>query len=370
MPVKSVRKSLQFRIFKTARKLAKLMKKVPEDRKFSHIAYGKLDALLSDLGPSFSETKSESLYEYLLAHKGTVSSAAHLHQVLVRRYTVPGKIDGVSVSVSATPHQWYDDGVMIVQGSGAFSGQLALYRDKQLLFGLAARTVAKGEEMGPSDILFVPVDEAKKAAAKLGVTAREPESTRRLQDGIDRLATLLKSRDNAEGKYQSLLEDHPWMFGASHSKLTSKVKFDDEHIPDFVARRVADECFDIVEIKPPFLPLFSADGTANAKFHEIWSQAEAYLHFARKNSAYLRDQKALEVRNPHCFLVFMESHNVAVQKQLEIKTALNPAIRVYSWSDVLRLATQTLALLKAVVADEAARAAPSADAGSLPAESV
>ena len=156
-----------------------------------------------------------------------------------------------------------------------------------------------------------------------------------MRAAIARLNELLDQECQVESEYQGLLEQNPWMLGASYSAFVRHKKMDDRNIPDFTALRAYDQCHDIVELKQPFLSLFREDGNFTAEFNESWNQAERYLDFCHRERAYLLDQKDLRFENPRCVLLMGNNPSTSQMRSLRTKQAMNPLIVVLTYDQVL-----------------------------------
>jgi predicted transcriptional regulator len=155
-----------------------------------------------------------------------------------------------------------------------------------------------------------------------------------LNKPIRQLEALLDGQDNAEANYQQLFQHYPWIFGTYYKHIVRHQKFDDENIPDFLGIRAHDDFMDIIEIKPPFMKLFRADGTFSSEFNDAWNQAERYVAFAQLEADYLK-RKGLRFENSKCLLV--AGYNIPEMNlpKLRTKQRLNPWIQVMTYEQVL-----------------------------------
>ncbi|GMV23265.1 MAG: hypothetical protein AMXMBFR57_32140 [Acidimicrobiia bacterium] len=163
-----------------------------------------------------------------------------------------------------------------------------------------------------------------------------------MEDGVARLQKLLHERCEDEGRYQELLEEHPWMLGQTYSRVIRHNALDDAAIPDFTALRCYDECHDIVELKQPFLPLFKSTGQFSANFNDAWNQAEGYLQHTIRNKAYLLQEKQLRFEAPRCLLVCGHGLSVGQLAKLREKTALSRTIDVVTYDHLLSISQHVL----------------------------
>jgi hypothetical protein len=69
-------------------------------------------------------------------------------------------------------------------------------------------------------------------------------------EAVTKLEDLIK-KDAREQEFQTLLEEHPWMFGSEYSELLDERKYTRNEQQDFVLRRTVDDFLEIIEIKTP-----------------------------------------------------------------------------------------------------------------------
>jgi hypothetical protein len=167
-----------------------------------------------------------------------------------------------------------------------------------------------------------------------------------MAEGVALLERLLNERCEEEGKYQELLEQHPWMLGQTYSKVIRHQAFDDTAIPDFTALRCYDDCHDIVELKQPFLTLFKESGQFAAGFNDAWNQAEGYVTYTMRNRGYLLQEKKLRFEDPKCLLICGHILSADDLAKIREKTQLSPAIEVFTYDQILRIARSVLDLVR------------------------
>lgn len=157
-----------------------------------------------------------------------------------------------------------------------------------------------------------------------------------MKKDLNRLADLLREKNDSESAYQELLKGAPWMLGASYKEVTRHQKLDDENIPDFTALRAYDLCRDVVELKQPNLPLFRKDGSLSQSFNDAWNQAERYLDFCQRQRNYLLDEKQLRFENPRCVLLIGQDFSVREANVIRAKESASRLITVMSYSQLHR----------------------------------
>ncbi|MBK9966151.1 MAG: DUF4263 domain-containing protein [Holophagales bacterium] len=300
-------------------------------------------AALDRLARLFAPPKSlpeTSAYEYLLAHKAGLTAIARLRHLMAQRFSLRGHLDtGQDVYVSPSPQQWFDDGVVLLQGTEPFAGAIGLYRSGRLSFAVAARDAKNDALLGPEDFLFVDVE----------VAVQQQEALRASSEADTAVATLerlLACKENRESDYQRFFTRHPWVLGALHTSVQSHVPLDDRNIPDFSAVRARDGARDVLEIKPPFLQLFRSDDDFSADFNSAWNQAERYLDFTRREADYLLRQKGLRFETPHCYLIAGFGLSDVQRARIQAKERLNPSVTFLTYEEVQTLLRNTLTLVR------------------------
>ena len=288
--------------------------------------------------------KEQTIYDYLLENKHRLQLLALSRLAIQNNYAIKGKVGDTDVFVSPEHIQWYKDGVMFLQGEKQFEGLIGLYQNGRVKFGIATRMILGGDKIGPDDLEFVDVDEMGERSKQPSV----PKSFSELEKAITELETLLKNGDNDESTYQNYLIKNPWVLGAKYNLIESHKTFNDENIPDFTGVRVRDFARDIIEIKPPFLPLFTNRNQFRSGFNAAWNQAERYLDFARQEAEYLKRQKGLLFENPKCYLLAGYNLSEKQVKEMRRKERMNPAITILTYNDLYVMARSTVDFFKSL----------------------
>lgn len=183
----------------------------------------------------------------------------------------------------------------------------------------------------------------------LGLDEDEVQPGARLSQmkaGLYRLSELLNQKCEDEEKYQSLLEEHPWMFGGAYDLVEPHRNLDDRRIPDFTARRSFDGCRDVVEIKQPFLRLFRNDGRLAAAFNDSWNQCEDYLTFVQRQKGYLLEEKELVFENPKCLLLIGSGLEPRQRTRIRHKEGTVRAIECRTYDELFSMASHMVALVE------------------------
>lgn len=302
---------------------------------------GIIDKLINAIGQP-KKNKKETIYDYLLKNKNRLSLLALIRHAITWNYSIKGQVRGSDCFVSPSYYQWFDDGVIFHQGKKPFEGLIGLYQGGKIKFAIAAHDKKPGEKVGPDDLIFIDVEDAENRA--------KGESIPKTVEGLDRayaeLEAMLYQHEENEVKYQEYLKSNPWVLGAQYSRIDSHNNLDDKNIPDFTGIRVRDSYRDIIEIKQPFLPLFTGGGEFRVEFHRAWDQAERYLDLTRSENDYLYRQKGLNFDNPHCFLILGFNLSEEKVKSLRRKQRMNPAITILTYNDLLAMCKSTIEFVK------------------------
>jgi len=226
---------------------------------------------------------------------------------------------------------------MFFDGEKPYEGMIGKYDGSEISFGVAARYVAAGEPVGPNDIEFIPLEQTR---AKLAELVEASAAARRAP--LQRLDDLLAGKDNVEANYQALLREYPWSLGLRWRLVERHEQLDGRNIPDFTGLRADRNVHDIIEVKPPFMPLFRENGEFRAEFNAAWNQCERYLDFVDREADYLRRQKELYFENARCYLI--AGYRLTPDQLVKIrrKERMNPRIEVQTFEDIRLFMENTL----------------------------
>ena len=306
-----------------------------------------IEKLFTSIAPR-KEPGEETIYDYFLRNKERVTTISQLHHFIQVHYSLQGHISGHVMYASPQIYQWYDHGVMLVQGSKRWEGQLALYQNGDVKFGIMQRDIARKGYLGKEDIKFISIEETKQIMSDAASIGNIDDLKSRLEE----LSTMLTVKEDDESKYQQYFERNPWVFGAQYKSIQGHSKLDDENIPDFTGVRAKDGARDIIEMKPPFMPLFKEDGEFRSEFSSAFNQAERYLDFTRRDADYLNRQKGLRFENPKVLLLAGYELNEQQRRSVNIKTRMNPAIELLAYEDIVALGKSTIEFLEQLQATQ------------------
>lgn len=315
------------------KKVNALLKELPQEEMFAILGTGIMNDFLEAIAPLKGK---EDIYQYLLKNKQGLTILALMRLAIHMNYSIKGIVnDKVDVFISPLHYQWFENGIMFMQGKERFEGLIGLYHDGKVQFAVSARDAKKGEDLGPEDFLFIDIE---KAQEKL---IRNIKGISDLDDALQYLKNLLDNKEDNEEKYQKFFTEHPWIFGAQYEKVDSHKKLNDENIPDFTGVRIKDKHRDVIEIKQPFLDLFKKENQFNSNFNDAWNQIEKYLDFVVQNSDHLYREKRLLFDNPQCFILVGYNLSDEQIKSLHTKERRNPSIRILTYNDVLAMGKAT-----------------------------
>ena len=311
--------------------LVEILNQLSDDDVVQLLGTGSLNDLLKAILDPSLESQYPNLNEFLLANKGRAAILALLRYAITNNYSFRGiDKDGRKSFISPSHIQWFDDGVIFMQGNARFEGLVGLYRKGgKLSYAILARDAKAGETLGPEYFEFVDQEDFSERMKQV-----QPKKISNLEEPVQKLEILLKAYNNNESEYQELLIQYPWVLGATYKEIHRHTNLDDKNIPDFTGARIFGGHRDILEIKPPFTKMFRDNGTLNANFHDAWTQAERYLDFARLERDYLQ-RKGFLFDNPRCYLILGYDLKDNEVDLIRAKERMNPSISLLTYNDLL-----------------------------------
>jgi hypothetical protein len=321
--------------------LVKILSELSDPEIGDLMASGAIDEILKATLDGSKARQYTNIAEFLLDNKNRAHFVALLREVITRNYSFKAIKDGRTAFVSPFYAQWFDDGVIFLEGQKPWEGITGLYRKGQLSYAVASRDVRPGESFDLRKFLsFIPFDDFVKSLKQI------PPTITSLDQPLNELREQLNEHETDEEKYHSWFRRYPWAFGLAYEKFQDLRPLDDRNIPDFTGVRTRDASRDIFEIKQPFLRLFRADGEFTAEFNEAWNQAERYLVFTRQNEDYLFREKGLRFNNPRCYLIAGYDLLDDQKKKVAIKEQSVPSIEFRTYNDVVSFVTNTVSFIK------------------------
>lgn len=307
---------------------------------------GTIDLFLKSILDPSEVSHYPNIAEFFLANKYKSSLLSYMRYSITNNYSIEVTKEGITGFVSPNYIQWFEDGVMILEGEEKFTGYMSLYKNGKLSYAIAARDAGPGESMGSEYFEFIDGEDflTRLKQIPLGTTSI-------LDEPIQKLKSLINITDNTEAKYQKILEDYPWVLGAQYRKILRHPKLDEKNIPDFTGVRVHDGFRDIIELKPPFMKVFREDGNFTSDFNDAWNQAERYLNFAREEKDYLL-RKGMRYDNPKCYLVLGWNISKENIKEIRRKEKMNPSIQLYTYNDLLAFMESTVKFVRMLKIDD------------------
>lgn len=285
-----------------------------------------------------------SFAEFFLSNKNRSHLLANMRLFITLNYSFDKEMNGVKGYVSPFHTQFYENGILLLEGLQPFGGSLVLYDDKkELKYAIAARDIPAHTNFTKDDFNFISIDEVKKLFQN---NIYKNLTDEQLNQPIDELTLLLSNKHLEEAKVQELINRFPWILGLEYNELSRHDRLDDKNIPDFTMMNIRTGGRDILEIKAPFISLFRSDGKFGSAFHEAWQQAEDYLRFATDNRDYLYKEKGLLFNNPICILLIGYKLTQKQVKMLRQKELFNPRIKIYTYNDLIRYATSIVDFIK------------------------
>jgi len=316
--------------------LANILEKLSDTEVGKLFDTNEIDRLLRAILDPSKVKEYANIAEYLLDNKHRVTILALIRQEITQNYSFKATKNGKEAYVSPDFHQWFEDGVMFLEGKERFAGFIGLYSNGELKYAIAARDARKGEQLGPDHFQFLKIEDFKERAKAI-----PPNQITDLERPIRELKELIETHENSEARYQELIEKYPWVLGVQYSVIQRHTKFDDKNIPDFTGFRVRDGYRDIFELKPPFMKVCREDGNFTSDFNEAWNQAERYLDFAREEKDYLR-RKGMLFDNPKCYLVLGWNLSDEEIKKIRTKERTTPSIEFLTYNDLIDFMSNTI----------------------------
>jgi len=324
--------------------LSAILKELPDSSIGELFAAGLGDDLLKAILDPSTVKDYPSYAEFFFQNKARSTILAGIRHAITINYSLKGNKDGKERFVSPDIHQWFEDGIILLEGKERFTGFITLYRNKELKVAIANRDIKKGDELGPESLKFIKIEEANEYVKTI-----KPEQISDLDRPVRELKNLISEDEGDESKYQELLENYPWAFGAEYRKIQRHEYLDDENIPDFTGVRVRDGARDIFELKPPTMKIFAKNGNFTSEFHKAWDQAERYLDFVHRNEDYLRKEKGRIFDNPKCYLILGWNLSEEELKKVRIKERRNPTLTLITYNDLIAFMESTISLLQRII---------------------
>jgi hypothetical protein len=315
--------------------LAGILRQISDTDVGHLLGAGAMDNLLNAILDPRKVKEYPNIAEFLLANRTRASLLALMRYAITSNYSFKAGTSGKEGFVSPHFVQWYEDGVMLLEGQEPFVGLIGLYRNKELRFAVAARDAKGGEQMGKEDFEFLSIEESRQRIRTIPASQISD-----LEKPIRALEELLADDKTNEASYQKLIQESPWILGAQYDCVQDHTKLDDANIPDFTGVRVRDKCRDIIEIKSPSIPVLRKDGKLTSEFNEAWNQCEKYLNFAKEDKDYLR-RKGFSFDNPRCYLIIGHQLPEEALRKIKVKEKMNPTIEVLTYDGLVAFARRT-----------------------------
>jgi len=321
--------------------LEKIFKELSDEEFDDELFKSTYSLLLSTLNPD-NVRNYPNIAEFFLKNKHRAQFLANVRLFITRQYSLKGlSKDKKIMYVSPSHVQWYDDGVMLIEGENPFSGIMELYHNHELNVAIFDRDAREGEELTVDDIKFVSIEEANAFLKK-----KDIKDISDLDVPLNELEKMLTDKEKNESKYQEWFEKYPWVLGLEYKLIQSHVILDDKNIPDFSGVRCHDDFRDVIEIKQPFLTLFRRDGGFTKDFNDSLHQIQDYLLFTNENRGYLDTSKGLKFENPHGLLIIGYNLNSDQRKILRNQEKQISSIKILTYNDLIAYGRNTIDFLK------------------------
>lgn len=349
-----------------AGELAQILRELSDAEVGELLHGGTLDGLVrAILDPA--DVKNYPTYaDFFLANKMRAAFIAAIRRAITQNYAYRGKSKlGATAYVSPLDVQFFEDGVMLLEGKDPFSGLVALYRDGRLTYAVAARDMRPRQQMmTPESLEFMDIEDARKLQRKIPLT--EIDS---LDEPIQSLKKLLDSQIKDSAKYRELFERYPWVLGARYAAIQDLAGQGEKRMPRLTGVRVHDGERDILEVGSPFMKIVSSKNELSSEFNRAWNRSEALLRFVREEKEYLQ-RLGFRFGDPACYLVVGYGLTEEQRDLVRTKTRMNPSIQVLTYNDLLVWMSSTTELVRTLakegkISSETALSEPRSSSGPL-----
>jgi hypothetical protein len=337
MSVYSVKK-----VTKLFKEFVAVLKNATDNEIIEILGNGAMDDFLQTILNPEDVKNSKSIADFFYKNKNRLRLLALTRHAITHNYAFKGTKDGNSGFVSPFYNQWYDDGVVFLEGPTPFEGYFGLYRNSKLSYAVAARNLRNGEKMKPEDFEFIDFEFFNKNSNEMPIKSIDD-----LEKPLIDLKHYLDDKNNDEATYQKFLTQHPWVLGLLYKQIQDHTNLDDKNIPDFTGLRANDHCNDIIEIKQPFTNIFSQDDEFSAYFNKSLNQLERYLNFSVEDKDYLR-RKNIFCENPRGILIIGCNLTDQQIQKLRVKQRLNPYVTLWTYNDLYALTENTINIVKKI----------------------
>lgn len=188
---------------------------------------GAMNNILKAILESSKVSQYPNIAEFLLDNKNRAHLLALIRYAITNNYSFKATKNGKTGFVTPYFNQWFEDGVLYLEGKKPWIGLLGLYRNKKISYAVASREAKSGEELDQDFFNFIPVEDAKKRLRKIPLN-----QIKNLEAPIHKLNNLLDILEMDEAKYQSWFQKYPWALGLQYKVIQGHKAFDDKNIPD------------------------------------------------------------------------------------------------------------------------------------------
>jgi len=301
--------------------------------------------LVGSLSPEDVEVAQNSPHEYLLKYKNRLGIITHLQEQIFRGpHSIPVETDRGKIFLTVADIQMTDRGVLFYEGFRPFEGYgvFVYLASGEVCVMVTNREIPANTRITEDYVKFLPIEKRP-----LSRGAVPPHALNDLDKPIKRLSDLLEKEINVEAEYQEVIQDYPWLFGAQYASIDAHRNLNHKNIPDFTAIRVKDRNRDIIEIKPPFTPIFRKDGQPSANFLSAIDQISRYIDFAEQEASYLRSE-GLQFSGPVGYLLVGINLSDDQKKFISRFERQNRSLKIITYNDLVSYATHTVAWLRSL----------------------
>lgn len=170
----------------------------------------------------------------------------------------------------------------------------------------------------------------------------------RFTTAVEKLEELIRA-DAREPRFQEHLSEYPWMFGSEYSELVDRRKFTTDEQQDFMVRRTADGCLEMIEIKTPLKgkALFIYDNShetyyPSTEISKVLGQVTNYLEKLDGERNTINYNVHEDVTKIRAKIIIGQDGDEGQQKALRRLNGHLHRIEILTFDQLLRIAKQVV----------------------------
>jgi len=168
-----------------------------------------------------------------------------------------------------------------------------------------------------------------------------------LEVAISKLETALVNENRNENELQSILTEHPILFGIEYAKIIPKHKLGSEYEIDYALEQFSG-LIDVVEIESSNLKLYTKQGNPTKELVHAEQQVIDWINWIEKNNSYA-NSKINGLISPKAFVVIGTNKDLTEKDKESLirrNKIFNGIISVLTYDDLLLKSKTMLDILK------------------------